>query len=440
MIPTTESNGVPAPEPRLAIAQEREAGTLCAACSKELLGGERVAFCRDCGAIHHQDCWRPPNGCAAYECTESRVSHERLEQVAIRVSADDLRAAVPLPAAVPAKGGVDGLKPRWNRASLWAIAIAILGAPLFGLVTGAIAMLVACIALVSHRPNQRGVVLAAAAMTLGLADIVGWAVGLSYYLGGSGVHVSFAEMAIDDESLNELPSHIARAMRANVMINANMGIGRLGMGSGVVLHIVDGLSFIVTNRHVVDGGYTSGTTTAPTDLSSMGRLTVGSITAVQAPATVVWVAPHGVDLALISARLPAGVVDVAHWDADKDVVVGDPVFAIGNPHGLGWTHTSGSISQIRRQTRSGFSYRILQTSAAINSGNSGGGLYDSTGRLVGINTMTAEKRFAEGLGFSIAYEALIDLAPKEFGLQSRNPESPTDATSNASTDVTAPAP
>ena len=436
MIPTTESNGSHAPDPRFAIAQEREAGTLCAACSQELTTGERVAFCRDCGAIHHQDCWRPANGCAAYECTEARASHERLEQVAIRISADDLRAATPLPAAAPVKGGVDDLKPRWNRASVWAITIAILGVPLFGLVTGAIAMLVACIALVSHRPNQRGVVLAAVAMALGLADIVGWAVGLSSYMGGNTGHVSLAEMAIDDESLNELPSHIARAMRANVMINSDMGIGRMGMGSGVVLQIVDGLSYIVTNRHVVDSSYTSGTTTAPNDLSSMARLTVGSITAVQAPASVVWVAPHGVDLALISARLPAGVVDVAHWETDKDTVVGDPVFAIGNPHGLGWTHTSGSISQIRRQTRGGFSYRILQTSAAINSGNSGGGLYDSSGRLLGINTMTAEKRFAEGLGFSIAYEALINLAPKEFSLKSRNPEASTEAPKN----LTAPAP
>ncbi|QDV77621.1 trypsin-like peptidase domain-containing protein [Botrimarina mediterranea] len=436
MTPETESTGEPAPAPRLSIAQEREAGTLCAACSKVLSVGEAVAVCRDCGAVHHQGCWVPERGCTAYECTASRASNERLEQVSIRVSADDLRAVTPLPAPVQPKGGIDALKPRWNRASLWAIAIAILGAPLFGLITGAIAMLVACIALVTHRPNQRGVVLAAFAMALGLADIVGWAVGLSYYMGGPSNQTSFAEMAIDDESLNSLPSHIARAMRANVMINSNMGIGRMGIGSGVVLRVVDGLSYIVTNRHVIDGAYTSGTTTAPADLSGMARLTVGSITAVQAPASVVWVAPDGIDLALISARLPTGVVDEAHWNADEDVVVGDPVFAIGNPHGLGWTHTSGSISQVRRQTRGGVSYRILQTSAAINSGNSGGGLYDASGRLVGINTMTAEKRFAEGLGFSIAYEALIELAPEEIGLPKRNPDVSTDDP----TDTTAPAP
>ena len=56
--------------------------------------------------------------------------------------------------------------------------------------------------------------------------------------------------------------------------------------------------------------------------------------------------------------------------------VGETVFAIGNPHRLGWTHTQGVISQLRTQDFDLHRVRVIQTQAAINPGNSGGGLYD----------------------------------------------------------------
>jgi serine protease Do len=88
---------------------------------------------------------------------------------------------------------------------------------------------------------------------------------------------------------------------------------------------------------------------------------------------------------------------------------------------LGWTHSAGDISQIRRRSQGDYSFRILQTTAAINPGNSGGGLYDSEGRLIGINTLTGDKRFAEGLGFSISLSTLLELLPDRFGLSQTNP-------------------
>jgi serine protease Do len=129
-----------------------------------------------------------------------------------------------------------------------------------------------------------------------------------------------------------------------------------------------------------------------------------------------------VDLAIISAPILSDQVKEAHWDHSTSPHIGDEVFAVGNPHGLGWTHSAGDISQIRRQSHGNYSFRILQTTAAINPGNSGGGLYDSEGRLIGINTMTGDKRFAEGLGFSISIPTLLDLAPGRLGLPRKNPE------------------
>ena len=91
--------------------------------------------------------------------------------------------------------------------------------------------------------------------------------------------------------------------------------------------------------------------------------------------------------------------------------VGERVFAIGNPHHLGWTHTQGVISQFRTRNYDSRRIRVIQTQAAINPGNSGGGLYDEEGYCLGINTWTADKSISEGIGFAVALDTLSDLAP-----------------------------
>ncbi len=91
--------------------------------------------------------------------------------------------------------------------------------------------------------------------------------------------------------------------------------------------------------------------------------------------------------------------------------VGQIVFAIGNPHQLGWTQTQGVISQFRIRPIDDRRIRVIQTQAAINQGNSGGGLYDQEGYCLGINTWTADKRITEGIGFAIVLDTLLDLSP-----------------------------
>ncbi len=96
------------------------------------------------------------------------------------------------------------------------------------------------------------------------------------------------------------------------------------------------------------------------------------------------------DLALL--QLPerkGGYPSVAFGDSDA-VKVGQDVIAIGNPQGLAWTLTSGSISAIRKNA--------LQTETAINPGNSGGPLLDMDGRLIGINTYI--RKHAQSLAFA----------------------------------------
>lgn len=347
------------------------------------------------------------------------------------ISQDDLAAAVPLPVARRSWADDDSsttdepAKKPWNRAALWGFIVSLLGIPLFGLVTGIIAVVIGCVALVLHTSNRRGMGLAVAAIVIGLTDVLGWAVGLQYFMGTGGhVVVSLDDFTVDPESLTDLPEHINRAMRANVLIQSQSGLMLLGtgIGSGVILKIDDGNALIVTNRHVVDPDYADGDESQPAGDDVGGTVLVKALGQAETPGEVMWVAPHGIDLAIVSAGIHSNEAREAHWSRKPSLKIGEAVFAVGNPHGLGWTHTAGDISQLRRQSRGTFDYRVIQTSAAINPGNSGGGLYDAAGMLLGINTWTQDKRFAEGLGFSIAFATLLDLIPEQFDLPVNRPE------------------
>lgn len=413
--------------PKLLAAGDREAGALCAHCSRELQLRESTALCTSCGAVHHEACWKAAAGCGSYQCARSGTFAKPRAIETIAISHAELAAATPLPPPAQHRTYEPAPEPppRWNRIALWAFGIAIAGIPLFGLVTGLAAIVVACIALVAHTSNRKGMPLAVAAIFIGMLDVVGWSFALFKYYGGAATGiVAMSEFSIDPESLNELPDRISRAMRANVLIQSNFGFGRQGLGSGVILKIEDGSAYIVTNRHVIDEGFSENPSTdsdAP-DLTDMADLNVMTVEQSFGPASVEWVAPHGVDLAIIAMPL-IGAVDQlreAVWNGDETPHIGEAVFAVGNPHGLGWTHSSGSISQIRRRSQGTFDFRVLQSTAAINPGNSGGGLYDANGKLIGINTMTGDKRVAEGLGFAISFPTLLELLPEKFSLRRIN--------------------
>jgi serine protease Do len=91
------------------------------------------------------------------------------------------------------------------------------------------------------------------------------------------------------------------------------------------------------------------------------------------------------------------------------LLVGESVIAIGNPLGeLGGTVTNGIISALDREiTIDGNRMTLLQTNAAVNPGNSGGGLFDSTGMLIGIVNAKESDSGIEGLGFAIPADRVL---------------------------------
>jgi serine protease Do len=174
-----------------------------------------------------------------------------------------------------------------------------------------------------------------------------------------------------------------------------------GVGSGIVL---TSSGYILTNRHVVDGGQS---------------LTVELADGEQFTATVVKIASDQ-DLALI--KIDASGLTAAKIGDSSTLQVGETAIAIGSPLGT-FTEsvTRGIISATGRtitvqdeatgqpETLKG----LLQTDAAINPGNSGGPLLDATGAVIGINTAVSTQ--AEGLGFAIPISAASSLIAQATG-------------------------
>lgn len=156
-----------------------------------------------------------------------------------------------------------------------------------------------------------------------------------------------------------------------------------GVGSGVIIH-ADGI--IVTNHHVIDGLETI-----------YVRLTNGNTY----KAAVRGSDDEG-DIAIIKID-PQETLTVAPLGNSNALALGEPVIAIGNPLGeLGGTVTSGIISATQRAIQvDGITMTLIQTNAAINSGNSGGGLFNMAGELIGVVNAKISAEGVEGLGFAI---------------------------------------
>ena len=161
-----------------------------------------------------------------------------------------------------------------------------------------------------------------------------------------------------------------------------------GAGSGVIIS-EDGL--ILTNAHVVAG--------------ASNRITIRFSDGTTASAELVG-ASAADDIALVKADRTG--LSAAALGSSANLLVGDPVVAIGNALNLGGdpSVTSGIVSAKDRSIDDGTTSldHLIQTDAAINPGNSGGPLVDSDGRVVGINTAIIQG--AQNIGFSIAIDSV----------------------------------
>lgn len=169
-----------------------------------------------------------------------------------------------------------------------------------------------------------------------------------------------------------------------VFIRAATGQG-ISQGTGVVMS-ADG--YIITNAHVIEGSFRADVVLE--DGGQYEALLVGSDAAT--------------DLAVL--KIDAQGLTPAEFGDSDQMEVGDVVVAIGNPMGeeLRGTMTDGILSAINRDMEvEGRQMTLLQTTAALNTGNSGGALINDMGQVIGITNMKlmAYNSTVEGLGFAI---------------------------------------
>lgn len=168
-----------------------------------------------------------------------------------------------------------------------------------------------------------------------------------------------------------------------------------GAGSGVIIS-EDG--YIITNHHVINGASTI--TVRLHDKSEYSATVVGS--------------DETSDIAVL--KIDATGLSAAVMGDSDTLAVGEEVVAIGNPLGsLGGTVTNGIISALNRSVsiQSGgavVDMSLIQTNASVSPGNSGGGLFNMAGELVGIVNAKSADSEAEGLGFAIPINDAIAVA------------------------------
>lgn len=164
-------------------------------------------------------------------------------------------------------------------------------------------------------------------------------------------------------------------------------------GSGVVVKS-DG--YILTNAHVVEGCSQNFDIYVTFDSSPDNKIVAKLVGR-----------DKSTDLAVIKID-KKDLEPVSLGDSSK-LEIGEQVYAIGSPGGLHGTITGGIVSSLNRKIYDDvWSTSFIQTSAPINPGNSGGALVDSSGRLVGINTVKTEN--TEGIGFAIPVNDAVKVA------------------------------
>lgn len=193
-----------------------------------------------------------------------------------------------------------------------------------------------------------------------------------------------------------------------------------GSGSGVIVGKFDNSNnekgyYIITNAHVIEGASTNMYTPATITLTD-GTEYKSTLCGFDSKS----------DIAVLKISEAEKELTCAAWaNEESELMVGEEVIVIGNPLGeLGGTVTNGYLSALDREISvSGVKMNLLQTDAAVNPGNSGGGLFNIKGELIGIVNAKIADEDVEGIGFAIPYKDALKVYNdlKDFGYVTGRP-------------------
>lgn len=205
---------------------------------------------------------------------------------------------------------------------------------------------------------------------------------------------------------NGIADAVEKVYDSVVTIETYKGPVLYATGTGFVYKSNGGKAYILTNNHVIEDG--SDIKIVFTNKKRVDAKVVGS--------------DKYADIAVLEVN-SSDATNVASLGSSKDSRVGDTVFAVGAPvdsEAYSWSVTRGILSGKDRMVEVSLSnsavtdwvMSVMQTDAAINSGNSGGPLCNANGEVIGINSMKLASSSIEGMGFAIPIEDAVDYADK----------------------------
>jgi len=211
-------------------------------------------------------------------------------------------------------------------------------------------------------------------------------------------NVTITEIAQDGTvTVNgSIADSVSNVLDSVVLVKSTLSNGT-SSGSGVIFGYDGeaGYSYIMTNHHVIEGATSVKVYTYSGD--TYDATLVGS--------------SASADLAVLKVHVTG--LKAVTFGTSSTLKIGDTVFAVGNALGQGYSVSRGIISAKDRQiTMDLVTYHLLQTDASINSGNSGGGLFDASGNLIGIVNAKSFGTGIEGMGYAIPIDEAKDIAIK----------------------------
>ena len=201
-----------------------------------------------------------------------------------------------------------------------------------------------------------------------------------------------------------LPSIVGITVEYTVTSNFMQGMSQLAQaqGSGIIIS-KDG--YILTNNHIINSTDSS----TYYEVSKATKVYVYLYNDTTPYEAKIIGTDEQTDLAVI--KIEKDDLTPAELGDSNSVKIGEFAMAIGNPLGMQSSVTSGIISAVNRTVtgENGTTYTLIQTDAAINSGNSGGALVNSEGKVIGINTLKLSGTGIEGMGCAIPINDTIDI-------------------------------
>ena len=202
-----------------------------------------------------------------------------------------------------------------------------------------------------------------------------------------------------------LPSIVGISVEYNVT-SSSLFFGQTqstakAQGSGIIVS-EDG--YILTNNHIINSSDSSNYYQV-SEATKIEVYLYGDETPYEAS---IIGSDSQTDLAII--KIDKNGLTKAELGDSSSLKIGEFVLAVGNPLGVGTSVSSGIVSAVNREvTTDGVTYKLIQTDAAINSGNSGGALVNTQGQVIGINTLKVSGSGIEGMGFAIPINDTIDV-------------------------------